>query len=277
MNTTQKDFWWIDAILFVGFLLAYFLNITGVGIHQWIGIFGGLLAAYHLLSHWNWVTAVSQRFFSKANLLVRLKYIVDGSLFVGFLFIICTGLVISSWLNINLTHYSSWLSIHIWLSILTLLMLLLKIGLHWKWISRATRSALQNLIYLTARLSSPQSSSNRQLGMDRREFLRVMGVTGGGVVLACVNAGKGLAALQGVETITDSQTDPNIDASASDAASSDTTASDSSSWISQFVPDDSMDSSTCTVQCGKRCSYPGHCRRYTDSDNDNYCDFGECA
>jgi hypothetical protein len=34
--------------------------------------------------------------------------------------------------------------------------------------------------------------------------------------------------------------------------------------------------STCSVRCGRRCSYPGHCRRYTDSNGNGRCDLREC-
>lgn len=38
----------------------------------------------------------------------------------------------------------------------------------------------------------------------------------------------------------------------------------------------SSSTSACQVLCGKRCSYPGHCRRYTDTNNNGRCDLGEC-
>ena len=34
---------------------------------------------------------------------------------------------------------------------------------------------------------------------------------------------------------------------------------------------------TCQVLCNRRCSFPGHCRRYTDANGNNRCDLGECA
>ena len=34
---------------------------------------------------------------------------------------------------------------------------------------------------------------------------------------------------------------------------------------------------SCTIRCGRRCSYPGHCRRYTDSNGNGRCDLGECT
>ena len=49
MNTKQKTNWWIDTVLFIGFITTFFLDLTGVEAHQWIGILSGALAAYHLL------------------------------------------------------------------------------------------------------------------------------------------------------------------------------------------------------------------------------------
>jgi hypothetical protein len=33
---------------------------------------------------------------------------------------------------------------------------------------------------------------------------------------------------------------------------------------------------SCVVRCGRRCSYPGHCRRDVDTDGNWRCDPGEC-
>jgi hypothetical protein len=267
MNRKQSKFWWIDTLLFAGFLLAFFLSFTGLELHQWIGVIGGLLAGYHLLVHWDWFDRVSQRFFQGASHNVRLKYLLDSSLLVGFVGIIGTGLVISSWLNLTLTNTSSWLAIHILVSIVTLLVLVTKLVLHWKWIARTTRSTF----------TQPQLSlvipTNRQPvrvhaeAMDRGEFLKVMGVAGGASLLALLSASKSLAVLQSEATTTVVQ-----------STSTDSTAQfSSSSGLPQFGSNVTPGSTTCSLQCGKRCTFPGRCRRYTDADGDNYCDLGECA
>jgi hypothetical protein len=46
MKVKQKTYWWVDMVLFGGFLVAFFLSLTGVDLHQWIGVFGVLLASY---------------------------------------------------------------------------------------------------------------------------------------------------------------------------------------------------------------------------------------
>ena len=46
----QKRNWIIDAVLFGGFLGALWLDLTGVAVHQWLGLAVGALATYHLVS-----------------------------------------------------------------------------------------------------------------------------------------------------------------------------------------------------------------------------------
>jgi len=36
------------------------------------------------------------------------------------------------------------------------------------------------------------------------------------------------------------------------------------------------ETSSCAVRCPRRCSYPGHCRRYVDANDNGRCDLGEC-
>lgn len=110
-------------------------------IHQRAGIFGGALAAYHLLAHGDCVNVVFQRFLGKNLGRARLYFAVDSALMIGFTLIVGTGLVISTWFNFSLANYTTWLSLHIIVSIITLLTLLLKLSLHWRWIARFARCA----------------------------------------------------------------------------------------------------------------------------------------
>ncbi len=54
----QKHNWWIDSALFGAFLLTFFLDLTGLTLHQWLGVVAGALALYQLARHWTWTWAV---------------------------------------------------------------------------------------------------------------------------------------------------------------------------------------------------------------------------
>ena len=74
----KKANWWLDLVLFAGFITASFLDTTGIEMHQWLGVAGGALVLYHLAAHWGWVQALSQRLFDKVSTRVKLYYIIDA-------------------------------------------------------------------------------------------------------------------------------------------------------------------------------------------------------
>ncbi len=65
MNKKQENHWWIDLLLFISFLTTFFLQLTGLIVHQWLGIVSIALAAFHLLLHQDWVKTIFNRFFHK--------------------------------------------------------------------------------------------------------------------------------------------------------------------------------------------------------------------
>ena len=266
MKTKQKAYWWVDLVLFVGFLAAFFLSFTGVELHQWIGFLGGLLAIYHLLAHWDWVKVVSRKILRTTNDIVRLKFWVDSIMLVGFMLILGSGLVISTWLNISLSNYSSWLRFHILCSILTLLVLLGKLALHWRWISKMTGATFSKTAVPAIKPVNLQTVQVEERSLDRQDFLKVMGVVAGGSLLALLSATKSLATLEGVGANTASETSVS-DLSAGNSSQSG--VSQSSAWILSS-------NNSCSIQCAKRCSFPGQCHRYVDTNNNNLCDNGEC-
>jgi hypothetical protein len=268
MITKQKTNWRLDLGLFALFILAFFLDLTGVELHQWIGVLGGGLILLHLALHWDWVNAVSERFFGGTSAQARVYYLLDTALLAGFALIITTGLVISTWLNLGLSNYSGWLSAHILISLGTLAALVLKLGLHWRWIVRAVQKTVGRPATLRppapARQPAVQAVSPRRAGgMGRREFLQVMGVVGAASLLAAASASKSLAMLESAadETTTAAaNSGQSVDAQQAAAARS-----------------GAASSGACTIRCNRRCAYPGHCGRYTDSNGNNRCDLGECA
>jgi hypothetical protein len=104
--------------------------------------------------------------------------------------------------------------------------------------------------------------------MGRREFLQVMGIAGAVSFLALSNASRGLAET-GATTdaaTTEVDTTENLDAQTVPTTVDESIPSTSSS-----------SSSSCTVRCRKACSYPGHCHRYVDANDNGRCDLGECS
>jgi hypothetical protein len=260
--TTQ---WIIGAALFGGFLLSLWLDLTGLALHQWLGVAVGALAVYHLAAHWRWVVAVSQRFLGRTSRQARTFYVVDAGLAAGFAAIVVTGLAISTWFDLALASYTTWLTVHIVASLATLALVVLKIGLHWRWIVTTARKRILPAPAQPAKAAPVAVTAETA----RRDFLRLMAGVGALALLGGVNALGGLKEGQAEASV--DAPDALQQATAPSTASRRTRGSASSAAGSS-----GSTSSTCQVQCNKRCSYPGHCRRYTDSNGNGRCDLGEC-
>jgi hypothetical protein len=90
---TRLDFWF-DAVLLVGFTLAYSYVFTGIGIHEWLGIGLGALLLVHLTLHWDWVIRTTRKLVSPRGP-DRLIWLVNLALLVAMTFCVASGILIS--------------------------------------------------------------------------------------------------------------------------------------------------------------------------------------
>lgn len=324
---SQKHNWIVDAILFIGFVFAFLLDLTGLTWHQWLGVFVGVLSGYHIFVHWKWIKSVTLRFFKHTSNQARVYYLLDFILFAGFVLILESGLVISSWLNLELEKISILVDLHIWASILTLILIVIKIGLHWRWIvNTAKRSFIPSPKPSRPTWRTPQpAGANRQI--SRREFLSLMGIVGAASFVAVSSAlGSKKNALAGETefeenvitddldtgvSVTQDKRTKNADVDVSISPNPTTEALDPGESLTQEAtlesanatvsvtqeptaenmylviptiedtksvdPNSNTSSSSCTVRCNRGCTYPGRCRKYVDSNQNNICDLTECA
>jgi hypothetical protein len=266
MNATLKSKWWIDAGLFAIFLTAFFLNLTGLALHQWIGIAAGAVAIYHLVTHWAWVKSVTARLFTQAPNRSQLYYVVDALLMGGLFTIIATGLVISTWLNLSLTTYAAWRFVHVAASIITLAVTVAKIAIHWRWIVSEANKIFTQPAQAPARTNLGQPALPGKM-VTRREF---------GSLMAVVGLTSILALSRGVKSLQTSENDTSVASTTTTAASS--SAVDLTSLFSTTQNTTTTTSAVAsTPRCPNGCSFPGRCRRYTDSNGNGRCDLGESA
>ena len=274
MNTNQKSKMLVDALLFSAFIVAFFVDLTGISLHQWIGVAVGALAAYHLVTHWNWVSAVTKRLFGHTSGKARLYYLLDATILLGSILMLGSGLVISTWFNLPLSNYDVWREVHIVSSIGTLLVTVLKLGLHGRWIQEAVKNVF----------SPPAAPRDVRLS-NRRAFLGVMGIVGLASFFALSNAVKGLQLSQAdpVTPVPQAETTPSTPAASVSIATDQPVAIDQSESIltvtaatATATQTQNSVASACSVRCPRGCSYPGRCRKYTDANGNDRCDLGEC-
>jgi hypothetical protein len=268
MKTNQPTINWIvDAVLFVGSLVCCWLDLTSVSLHEWLGLAVGALAGYHLFAHSSWAKAVTARFFTRTSRQARTYYLIDTSLLLGFLLILITGLVISTWLAVPLGNYLAWKNLHVIVSIVTLL-IVLKITLHWRWIITTVNR------YTIGTLASAEHARSLQpvpvpTTINRRDFLKLMGLVGIATVIPLANGFDSL--VQGL-----SQNITGNTARLSSPAPSQPSPTKSTARA-QSQTQTTTTSGACSIRCPKNCSSPGRCRKYVDSNNNNRCDLSECV
>lgn len=291
--------WWIDALLMVGYLFCFYLDLTGVGGHQWLGAALTLLAVVHLWLHFDWVKAVTKRLFGKGGARNRWYYLLDVLIVVGFIVILETGLIISTWFDLAVVNYIAWLDLHIYASYATLALILVKIGIHWRWVVNITAKIwgekdIKSPVKTPVPGLTPVFVQTRREVVDRRQFLAMMGVVSLGSLLAISNvisenAVKPVKAL-GVLAEADGTADASSPAAEATAEPSELAAVDQSSATSApaeaetaaasetlpATPEPTQAVAMCSVQCPKGCAFPGRCRRYIDQNGNGLCDLGEC-
>ena len=303
-KNNQKHNWIVDVLLFACFLLMFFLDFTGLSLHQWLGIFAGAVMVYHLLTHWRWVKSVTDRFFERTSLKARLYYLLDAGLLSGFMVILVSGLLISSWLNLPLGNAAAWAELHVQASNITLMAIVLKIGLHWRWIVNVARQKFSFPQPQHPVLQEKQTAY-ATAAISRRDFLSLMGMVSLASLVAMSRtlseAGEQVASVAAAEAELDASQPSLVNATENETvveSLADTQTSSADSSVVTFektdlevspvveqptevaqaqVIEESASSSTCVVQCQKGCSYPGHCRRYRDSNGNNRCDLSECV
>ena len=289
MNKKQKTNWWIDLILFISFLITFFLDLTGLVLHQWIGIVAVAIAALHLLLHREWVKTMFKRFFTMRLNKAHLNLILDLTILTGFVLIGLTGVVMSTWLNLPLPNYDGWRQVHITSSVATLVLIMIKVGLHLRWIEQTTRKMLTSAVRVPAGYPVPQPASETGKSIGRREFLVTMGIVGTASAIALVSASRSLAeslnANEAAELLADPTQTPTstVTATQEPTVTAESTATEELATqtptvtATQVIPTATTAAETnCTVRCNRGCSYPGHCRRYTDANGNGLCDLGEC-
>lgn len=140
LNKTKTNFL-IDITIFIAFLVAGEPAITGLPIHEWFSLAFIAALITHLVLHWDWIISVTARFFHLLFHESRFNYLVDFLVFLSFITVMLSGLLISrtitQTLGIQFQVTRAWHEIHSFSADATLLLIGLHFAMHWKWVVSA--------------------------------------------------------------------------------------------------------------------------------------------
>lgn len=128
----------IDILITITFVLLFNkMVLGGLVFHEIAGIGIGLGIVVHIVLNFQWVKKVSLRLFDrKLPGKIRLGYLLNILLLISMIFIMISGLFISKIVFPTLRiGNEAWFKMsHISISYLTLILIGIHIGLHWKWV-----------------------------------------------------------------------------------------------------------------------------------------------
>jgi hypothetical protein len=136
----------LDIALTVAFAISLRPFLTGLAVHEWLGLALGGALVIHAIWHWKWVTGVTRRLLGELPLRTRIFYALDALLLVAFLTIIGTGVAMSG-VVLPRTRLEGSTTIALWevhnvSSYLTLFLMGVKLVLHRQWILNAIKHHL---------------------------------------------------------------------------------------------------------------------------------------
>ncbi|HSY50706.1 MAG TPA: DUF4405 domain-containing protein [Thermoanaerobaculia bacterium] len=140
---------WLDSALLVALLLLLAPRMTGLPIHEWIGISFCAPVVIHVLLSWRWIVATLRSLPSRTTR-TRINVMINTALFVLTVIEIVSGLVISRvalpLLGLHTIEDGSWRALHNQALNFTKLAVGLHIAMNWRWIvtALARRSASIN-------------------------------------------------------------------------------------------------------------------------------------
>ena len=133
----------IDVGVFVAYLAATNTKLTGIPIHEWLSVGLALVLALHVAVDWDYTMKVLRNFIQKLLSISRFSLVIDLLLFVGVTAVMLSGFLVSRvvlpTLGVSVPFGPTWRVLHSLTATLTLPILGVHVGLHWRWLVEATR------------------------------------------------------------------------------------------------------------------------------------------
>lgn len=134
---------WFDTLLMVLFLLTMTPRLTGLALHEILGVVFTVSFLLHLLLSWQWIKAAARKLLSRGAWRVRVNYSLNTLLFAFSSIAIVTGLVISQValpaLHIPSVDDRAWHFLHNGVAAWVRIGIGLHIAMNWQWIVAAVR------------------------------------------------------------------------------------------------------------------------------------------
>ena len=126
---------YVAVLLLATLLSVYSPRLTGLTLHEWLGVSLVATLIVHLLLSWSWISAGTRRFADR-NARARINYVLNWTLFVLILIELTSGVAISHValpsVGVRTINDRSWRALHNGTLNWTLLVLGFHVAMNWR-------------------------------------------------------------------------------------------------------------------------------------------------
>ncbi len=133
----------IDVVALVIYLVVANPTITGIGLHEWIGLGVFIVFLVHCVVHFDWVVEAVRTIFKSPSFSRTGNLVLDALILVSFMICTVSGIFVSGAVlptfGLYADGYYFWDPLHATSAKLLLALLLLHVVIHWKWLAGFVR------------------------------------------------------------------------------------------------------------------------------------------
>ncbi|MEN6351190.1 MAG: cytochrome b/b6 domain-containing protein [Syntrophomonas sp.] len=138
----------LDLLMALSLLFLMVPVVLGQTVHEWAGLVIGVVFIVHIVLNWNWIKAITLKLHRQLTLRVRLNYMLNLLIFIGFAAILLSGMYISktidfSWLGIDGGGRVGWKLLHTSVSYLTFIIVGIHAGMNFPWVIHVIQKGFQ--------------------------------------------------------------------------------------------------------------------------------------
>ena len=131
----------LDLTVFAIVVAAANPVLTGITLHEWLGVVLIVPALVHLIVNWEWVASAVLAFLGRIRTVARVNLVVDAGLFLSIIGVTLSGFMVIPGLAsaLGLQAATLWHPVHLVASNLVVAFTLLHFALHWQWVTGVVR------------------------------------------------------------------------------------------------------------------------------------------
>lgn len=165
MDAKKRNALVVDLIVLVVYLVVANPALTGIGVHEWLGIAAFVAFVAHAAQHGDWVAETARTAFARPSLGRTGHFVLDALIVVAFMTCTVSGVLVSGAVLPALGLYADgfffWDPLHAASAKVLLALLVVHVVAHWRWIAGLFRGSRDKRGQETPRTASGGSDEAR--------------------------------------------------------------------------------------------------------------------